>query len=453
MGVSTICLIWVMYLCKTGKIPRGAIYWLPTYSLMKDFANTKVDPLIRDNTELARAAGKTKDNYNLGLKYLYGIPTLWRGLESKAGVKSISGDAAVYDEFDEADLSQVKQARERLSASDVKLERELSVPTLPDYGINHLFQETDQCHWVFKCESCSTWNILEREFPNCFQQNSEGVHVRVCKKCRRDISHTKGQWVALNPKSKIRGYQISQLYSPFITPDQLMKEYRTTEFMGHFYNHKLGMPYLSATDRVTSDQVLQLCEQARPMGNASLAPTSMGIDVGSKLHIVIIQRVNDKFRVLWAGEKSDFSELQPLIKSFSVRSAVIDALPETRKSREFANVNNPKGYICFYSSHQKGSYSWNDDQKTVAVNRTESLDAGTEMLLNEKIHLPRRDSTMEEFAKHCANIAKVAEEDKETGSKVYVYKKIGPDHYRHALNYAMIAASKMANVAFTSVFR
>jgi hypothetical protein len=36
-------------------------------------------------------------------------------------------------------------------------------------------------------------------------------------------------------------------------------------------------------------------------------------------------------------------------------------------------------------------------------------------------------------------MAKKLEEDEETGSKRYVYVKLGPDHFRHALNYEAMA--------------
>ena len=52
---------------------------------------------------------------------------------------------------------------------------------------------------------------------------------------------------------------------------------------------------------------------------------------------------------------------------------------------------------------------------------------------------------MDEFATHCANTAKKLEEDEETGSKTYTWVKLGPDHYRHALNYWGIAADFASN--------
>jgi hypothetical protein len=46
---------------------------------------------------------------------------------------------------------------------------------------------------------------------------------------------------------------------------------------------------------------------------------------------------------------------------------------------------------------------------------------------------------LREFAEHCSNTAKKLEEDEQTGSKRYVYVKLGPDHFRHAFNYEAMA--------------
>lgn len=460
MAASTYCILWLLYLCKNRIAPRGTIYWLPTDGDVADFVNTKLDPLIRDNSNESDPASRelldaidmgNNRVQNQGLKFFYGIPTLWRGIKSKSAVKSISADAAVYDEFDEAEQDQVSQARKRLSASEVKFERELSTPTIPDYGINKQIQATDHCHYSFICESCGYWNILEEQFPHCFQQNREGKYIRVCHKCKRELPIHKGKWVQKNHRSNLRGYQISQLYSPFVSPDEIMHEYRTTQFLGHFNNHVLGRPYLSSTDRLTAEVVLSFCDPMREMRGNSLQSTAMGVDVGSDLHVTIVtNKPNDQ--LVWCGTVKDFEQLDTLILKFNVKNTVVDALPETRKAREFVKKYRNRAWICYYVDSQKGAYSWNEDEQQVNVNRTESMDASGESFFKNTVSLPRRNKDIEELASHFENTVKIAEEDKDTGAKRYVYRKLGADHYRHSYNYAKIALSNMkGDVA--SVFR
>lgn len=449
MAVSTYCVIYTMWLCKTKNAPRGVIYWLPTDGDVTDFVGTKVDPFISENQELLKSADKSQ-KFNVGLKFMYGIPTYWRGLKSKSKVKSISADAAMYDEFDEADPSQVAQARKRLSGGDIKIQRELSTPTIPDFGINKRFQESDQHHFALKCPSCNRYQVLEQEFPNCFKQNKQGDYYLGCKHCVKSLSIQNGYWCALNPKSQLRGYHISQLYSPFLSPNEIMHEFLTTEFIGHFYNHVVGVPHLSATDKVSENDVFNLADPTRPNAELSQTGTSMGVDQGAKLHVTIMK---DK-KVLAAMERESFDDLAHIIRRYNVNNCVIDALPETRKARELQAKFNPgRVWLCFYNDNQKGSAAWDEEKGIVQVNRTESLDAGTNAILEQKMSFFRRDKILEMFAKHCSNTAKVVEEDPNTGSKKYVYKKLGPDHFRHSLNYAMIAVSRNKSGPAFSVFR
>ena len=82
---------------------------------------------------------------------------------------------------------------------------------------------------------------------------------------------------------------------------------------------------------------------------------------------------------------------------------------------------------------------------TVAANRTESLDASHNELSQGNIILPRNSETIQEFARQCANVARVLETDPDTGSSRYVYLKTGPDHFRHAFSYESMARQSQIN--------
>jgi hypothetical protein len=118
---------------------------------------------------------------------------------------------------------------------------------------------------------------------------------------------------------------------------------------------------------------------------------------------------------------------------------VVDALPETRNARSFAHRHRGRVFLNFYQEHQKGRYRWDERNQTVACNRTESLDASHNGIMNAQIILPKESEVTQEFAHHLHNVAKRLEEDEETGSKRYVYVKLGPDHFRHAFNYEAMA--------------
>jgi hypothetical protein len=130
------------------------------------------------------------------------------------------------------------------------------------------------------------------------------------------------------------------------------------------------------------------------------------------------------------------------MRNFNVSRCVVDALPETRNARAFAERFKGKVFLNYYSIHQKGSYAWDEKKLVITCNRTESLDASHREIMDHDIILPRESEIVREFAQHLHNVAKRLEEDEETGSKRYIYIKLGgPDHFRHAFNYEAIARS------------
>jgi len=135
----------------------------------------------------------------------------------------------------------------------------------------------------------------------------------------------------------------------------------------------------------------------------------------------------------------DWEELDRLIRNFNISCCVVDALPETRNARAFAERFKGKVYLNYYNKHQKGSYAWNEKELIVSCNRTESLDASHKKIMDRSIILPKKCEITREFAQHLHNVAKKLEEDEETGSKRYVYVKLGQDHFRHAFNYEAMA--------------
>jgi hypothetical protein len=101
---------------------------------------------------------------------------------------------------------------------------------------------------------------------------------------------------------------------------------------------------------------------------------------------------------------------------------------------------------CEYVEHTVGQIAWDEKDLVVKVNRTEICDASHELVVTPgTLVLPRRNAEIDQFATEMCNIAKILVEDKITGLRVYRYKKLGtgkPDHYRHAMNYCVLAAER-----------
>ncbi len=305
-------------------------------------------------------------------------------MQSRVGLKSIPVDLIILDELDEAPQQAVDMAMERMGHSEFREVLMLSNPTIPDYGIDKAFQETDQRHWLLKCPSCGYHTCLEDTFPGCLRE-IKGRVIRACERCQGELNPSAGEWVAKRPIiTEKRGYHYSQLFSHYVKPRDILHQYRTTKNLQDFFNLKIGIAYVEAENRLSVEEVLALC------GNEGIAasdsgPCYMGVDQGKDLHVVIGKRQFDMGRIVHLGIYRDWEELDRLMKAFNISRCVVDALPEIRNARAFAERHKGYVYLNYYQEHQKGRYRWNEQDLTVVCNRTESLDASHNEVMQGQI--------------------------------------------------------------------
>jgi hypothetical protein len=417
---------------------RGILYLFPSRSDVLDFSKSRISPLIEENPDALAKRVQETDASNLkkiGNCWLY-----LRGMRSRLGLKSVPCDMVIFDEVDEAiNQDSVDMAMERMSHSEHKEVMMLSNPTLPDFGIDRAFQETDQRYWLLKCPACGHYSCLEDTFPECLRE-VKGRVIRACERCQAELNPDLGEWVARRPAvTEKRGYHYSQLFSHYVDPGDILHQYRTTNNLQDFFNLKIGVAYVEAENRLSMEEVLHLCG-SDGIASSDPGPCSMGVDQGKDLHVVISRHHWQKAgQILHLGIYRDWEDLDWLMKAFHVSRCVVDALPETRNARAFAERYRGKVFLNYYNEHQKGRYAWNERDLTVSCNRTESLDASHNEVMQGQIILPRECEITREFAHHLHNVAKKLEEDEETGSKRYVYVRLGTDHFRHAFNYETMA--------------
>jgi hypothetical protein len=419
---------------------RGILVLFPSRTDVLDYSRSRISPLIEDNPS---SLGEwVRDTDSMGLKQIWNAWVYFRGMQSTVGLRSIPVDLIIFEELDLAPQTSIDKAMERMAHSEFREVLMLSNPTLPDYGIDKEFQQTDQRHWLLKCQKCNHYTDLLETFSQCLIETRDGV-IRGCEKCKSELDPAIGEWVARRPGVvDKRGYHYSQLFSQYVEPAEILHQYRTTTNLQDFHNLKLGLPYIEAQNRLSVEEVLALCGN-KGIASSDPGPCYMGCDQGKDLHVVIGKRHSQESgEIIHLGVYKDWHELDRLMKVFNVSRCVVDALPETRNARAFAERHKGMVYLSYYSVHQKGSYAWNDKQLTVTSNRTESLDASHNEVMNAQIVLPKECGITRELAKHLHNVAKKLEEHEETGSKRYVYVKLGPDHFRHAFNYECMARSK-----------
>ncbi len=443
MGLSTFAILFSLYNCRY-RFDSGTIYFFPTRSDVFDFSKTRIDPIIERNPDYFDLEGEVNNAgiKNIGKSFLY-----FRGMKTSMQMKAVPADMLIFDELDEVSLSDRQMAEERISHSPYKWVIELSVPSVPDYGIDKLFQKSDQRHWVIKCVHCNHDVCLEEEFPKTlnqeipFYKEKNGEIFLVCPKCKKDLDVDNGRWVAKYSNRDYVGWCVSQLYSKYVSPKSIWEAYYDEDkrkYIDVLYNHKIGVAWVSATGRIDKEKILKLCGSYE-MLEKSEKPCTMGVDVGDLMHVVVSRWKDDRRQIVWLGTVKDPEQIAKMINDFKVERVVIDALPEIRMVDNLINEFPSKVYKCWYSDNIKLGEKWNFEDHEVTVNRTRSLSNAKELLEAGSVILPSSYySEVNEFAQHWANLVKKKEED-EKGNVKYVYVHTGPDHFAHAFNYDVIA--------------
>ncbi|MCP4003132.1 MAG: phage tail protein [bacterium] len=445
IGGTTWAILKAFHACVMGL---NCMYFFPTRTDVLEFSKSRVGPLLGDNQFLKRLL---KDTDTAGLKRIGSAYLYLRGMQSTVGMKSVPADMIVFDELDEATPDAKSMARERLAHSDFKRIIELSNPSLPNYGIDEVYQLSDQRHWTIRCEHCTTWTALDKEFPEklgqevrIIREREDGEYYRACPKCDAELDIEAGEWVPDFPDRKTHGYRISQLFSSKVDPGEIMEEYRRTRFAERFYNLKIGLAWADIQNRLDAAAVLACCGE-HGMLESSDRPCSMGVDTGKELHVVISRfadRDRSKREVVYVGTRQDYRELDELIERYKIQRCVIDALPEIHATRDFAKRHSGRVYLNYFVESQRGSYSWDYSEQIVRENRTEALDASRQVVRDRKVVLPRGGELMREFASHMSADVKQLVEDADTGAQAYRYVRIGTDHYSLAFTYDCIAWSR-----------
>jgi hypothetical protein len=436
------------------RYPQGILYLFPTKDDVTDFSTSRFKPLIRDNWQQIGSFIRDTDRANL--KRIHNAFIFFRSgrlgqsiegqQKTSSKLKSIPVDEVIFDEWDEMDPGAQEMAISRMGHSLFKNEIYLANPTIPDYGIDKLYQNSDQRVWMIPCDYCSEWTCLEQEFPACLKRQRDGSVIRACKKCGHEINPREGEWIPMKPDNKdMVGRWISHLNSVYVDPKELLNKWEDPDLdKQNFYNLDLGMAYIDAKDRLTKQDLYQ-CIGKDLMWSQHKGPCAMGIDVGKWLHVVIMDRPNEtRSRVVYIGRFKEFNEIHDVAKNFNIGCCVIDKYPETRAARDFGESEPYVTYLCEYKEESRGFNQWDSMEKNVRTNRTEICDQTHNLVTTPgKLTLPRITSEVQEYVDEMVNTAKVKETDEKTGVTKYRYVKLGDEHYRHATNYAWLASTQV----------
>ncbi len=453
VGITTAVMLYCLWGARYHW-PKGFVYYLPQSRGMGDLVREKIDKIIASTKSLYLYSEKGVDN--VGMKQIGRANAYFRGIDSAQNRKTIPVDVRVLDEFDDIAPEHDEETEHRMDASAIKRTIRISVPSLPGYGIDKVFQESTQEFWTMDCPKCGPWTV-EEQWPKCVG-GEKGARYLACPICKEEADIRDGDWVAKDPEAITRGFSINGLMNPHANVEKMAEKWDTSTDLVMLTRNLLGIACMDESgERLVAKQVRDLATTRVQMKHHDGA-TWLGVDVGKNRRTsraVILDWPEDdqtgeqlKPRVVRLWSWQDEEELWDAVDMFHVERGVIDAGGEPRLSEKFCDRFPGIIYKCYYDSPSskpgkskrkgiRGRQLWNDGLKQVRVDRTESLDRSHRPLYTAAISLPSVDIEVRLFAEECQRLKRVTKEV--AGNKWATWVKEGEEHYRHAFNYAWLA--------------
>jgi hypothetical protein len=465
VGATVMAMLRTVWFLDRRK--KSAMYLFPTHRSADRFRRGRFTVMVQRSPSLQ---GRVKATGAPGHLRVGAAQFYCHGARSRAELMSVPVAYLTLDERDElyrmaglegTPWSGVDLARQRLAGQAESWEVSLSTPTIPGHGIAAEFARSDQREFLVRCPHCSCRTPLH--WPEALL-GIDGPPKQArfcCPLCRtpwddaaRRAAIQVGVWHPRNAQAETHGYQLNQLLSPVAKARRLVKQWQEAQgdpaALQVFHNAVLGLPYLAEGARLDLKYVEDAVAQG---GGATMADfgvnTAAGIDVGPQLlHVVIVQRAINWCHLLWAGVVTEWHELEQLLRQYDVRSYVIDAQPETHQARRLV-TQYPGGWLCYYRTSLGAQPHQHTELNILRVPRSETLDALYQAWKRGQVIAPA--NLPPAFVDQLRSLVRVVRLDRRGQARVDYLEAGGPDHYAHAMNYALLALSLQGGQRYFAV--
>ncbi len=438
------------------QAPITIIYSLPTSSEAKNFVLSKFDPMIERSPGLLdmvqRIALRDRILYNSVVKRIGESYYFFRGSWVSHTAQSIDADVLVVDELD-FQKPEVRLMWEERTAGSASLDiiYWIGYPSIPNFGIEELYQNSDQRKWYIECGHCFKRQVLE--FPDSINIDTEKYVCKYCKKELTDDMRRKGLWKVTNPKNKaIHGYWINKLMAPWVPASNIVERFKKDP-PKKFHNYTLGLPYVAKdtdiTDKIVQEAMMEEDEYAL-VKKSEDARIFVGIDQGDIFHMLVAMATTNMLVVIAAEQLHSEEEVLKRLNFYHPDMVVMDMFPNRHTAKNLCKqYGSNKLFMAKernWTETSKARSYWNLNRATseVGIERTESLDAMIEYLMKGAIRFRRtvprlliQDKQDPGVIQQLKNL--VPDIQERHGRMRRVYKAVGPEHYGHALNFLVVA--------------
>lgn len=415
-----------------GYHNMNVIHTLQTKDVIKGFVFPKVNPIIVNNPAIKRMV--TLDSE--GLKQVGTAFVYYRGANAESQAINISADVLKIDEYDRSNPQVVAMYPSRLDASTYAWKRYFSNPSMVGFGVDGLYNDSNQFHWFIKCHHCNhqTWiDYYPSDDKNHYVDEDKAIYA--CGKCGGELSDAdrqNGEWVAKWLSREVHGYWFSQLMAPWKPAAEIIAK-KNTEPIDIFHNMTLGKAY-TPSDMVVNRETILRATAPSIIGKTGVA---MGVDQDAGGQYYILMTTQGIFA---HGYAKSWEEIEHYKLMYNA-TLVIDPNPYSTYPKQLAKKYRDV-YLCYFKE-MKGLeiVEWNGS--TVYADRTRILDLVANEITNATILFREHPYQLEDVIAHWQNIYRTTEE-KEDGrvKSTWLKKDNKQSDYPFAHLYARLALSR-----------
>lgn len=460
IGATVMNTIKSMYVAQ--KLRRQIIYTLPTQGDVQDMVGGSFNRIIAQNPILGVW---TKDHDTIEQKSIGDSMIFYRGTFTAKQAMMIPSGLNIHDEVDASDPDVITQYETRLQAQeDGGWRWYFSHPSLSGHGVDIYWQQSDKKEWYVCCPKCTGEQVLT--WPNSIDVARA---VYICTECGADMpneSRTNGRWKNQDGVAwdgtiaggyQFSGWHVSQLMLWNKSAQQIIDAYNDPQKdTQYFYNYVLGLPYVGSDDRIDASVVLRNCVD---VVNEQEGRTIIGVDTGDDYISYVMMNAEGVFYYDTekgiTASKNPYDVLRAHLRRFPRSVVVIDQGGELMNTRQLQAEFPGRVFLVFYRKDRKSldivQWGTGDEYWKVTVDRNRMMTLVVEQLRDTG--RVRLNGTREEWAglaEHFDNLYRETVTSKETRGKdnrelygaEYVWKHTGPDHYCHALLYAVVGLQR-----------
>lgn len=403
VGFSVAAILKSIHEAKYGKL--NIIYALPTNNVVQDFVKPKVNPLITSNAAIdAIVSDDSVSLKKVGDRFIY-----FKGGFSDREAISISGDVLVIDEFDRMpDMGVVNTFDSRLQASKNPKRWRFSNPSQIGFGVDGLYNDSNQLHWFVKCHHCNhewfmEWTAGDKAH---FVNRDKGLYE--CGKCGKEISDDDrrgGRWLARFPDRSRHGYWFSQMMAPWVTAKRIIEQYEESN-IEFFHNFVLGRAY-TPTDMIVDRAAIL---RATAPSTIMRSQVVIGVDQDAGGCYCVFMTPQGIFDHQYVKSWEEVEHFKLMYKAI----VVCDGMPYPTMPKQMA-AKYSDWYICVFKNLDgMSAIQWKDKEQVVYADRTRVIDIRANEIVHARLLYRQRPHELENVIAHWNNLYRTTEE-KEDG--------------------------------------